>query len=69
MPLSIPKSMMIQSSGRSLSIDFFSDGEVQQIFTEVSKKLMLTGGGLADINGITSWSNFYTGQEEGQMRF
>ena len=39
MPLPIPKSMMIQSSGRPLSIDFFSDEEVQQILTEISEKI------------------------------
>ncbi len=39
MPLPIPKSMMIQSSGRQLSIDFFSDEEVQQIFNEIAKKI------------------------------
>lgn len=39
MPLPIPKSMMIQSSGRSLSIDFFSDEEVQQILSEISEKI------------------------------
>ena len=39
MPLPIPKSMMIQSSGRSLSIDFFLDEEVQQIFNEISEKI------------------------------
>ena len=39
MPLPIPKSMMIQSSGRSLSIDFFSDEEVQQILNEISEKI------------------------------
>ena len=38
MPLPIPKNMMIQSSGRSLSIDFFSDEEVQQILNEISEK-------------------------------
>jgi integrase/recombinase XerD len=30
---------MIQSSGRSLSIDFFSDEEVQQIFNEIAEKI------------------------------
>ena len=39
MPMPIPKSMMIQSSGRSLSIDFFSDEEVQQILNEISEKI------------------------------
>ena len=39
MPLPIPKNMMIQSSGRSLSIDFFSDEEVQQILNEISEKI------------------------------
>jgi integrase/recombinase XerD len=39
MPLPIPKSMMIQSSGRQLSMDFFSDEEVQQIFNEISEKI------------------------------
>ena len=39
MPLPIPKSMMIQSAGRSLSIDFFSDEEVRQIFNEISEKI------------------------------
>jgi site-specific recombinase XerD len=40
MPLPVPKSMMIQSSGRSLSIDFFSDEEVQKIFLEISNKII-----------------------------
>ena len=40
MPLPVPRSMMIQSSGRSLSIDFFSDEEVQKIFLEVSDKIV-----------------------------
>ena len=31
--------MMVQSSGRSLSIDFFSDDEVQKIFHEISDKI------------------------------
>ena len=31
---------MIQSSGRSLSIDFFSDEEVQKIFLEISNKII-----------------------------
>ncbi|MGP6207926.1 tyrosine-type recombinase/integrase [Cuniculiplasma sp. SKW3] len=35
----IPKNMMIQSTGRSLSIDFFSDDEVQKIFQEISEKI------------------------------
>ncbi|MGP6220966.1 tyrosine-type recombinase/integrase [Caldiplasma sukawensis] len=35
----IPKNMMIQSTGRSLSIDFFSDEEVQKIFQEISEKI------------------------------
>lgn len=39
MGLPIPKNMMIQSSGRSLSIDFFSDDEVQKIFHEISEKI------------------------------
>lgn len=39
MALPIPKNMMIQSSGRSLSIDFFSDDEVQKIFHEISEKI------------------------------
>ena len=39
MPLPIPKSMMVQSSGRSLSIDFFSDEEVQKILNEISEKI------------------------------
>ena len=39
MALPIPKNMMIQSSGRSLSIDFFSDDEVQKIFHEISDKI------------------------------
>ena len=39
MALPIPKNMMIQSSGRSLSIDFFSDEEVQKIFNEISEKI------------------------------
>ena len=40
MPLPVPKSMMIQPSGRSLSIDFFSDEEVQKIFLEISNKII-----------------------------
>jgi site-specific recombinase XerD len=39
MPLPIPKSMMIQSSGRQLSIDFFSDEEIKQIFNEIAEKI------------------------------
>ena len=39
MTLQLPKSMMVQSSGRSLSIDFFSDDEVQKIFHEISEKI------------------------------
>ncbi|WMT45434.1 MAG: site-specific integrase [Cuniculiplasma divulgatum] len=39
MSLPIPKSMMIQSSGRRPSIDFFSDEEVQQIFNEIAEKI------------------------------
>ena len=39
MSLQLPKSMMVQSSGRSLSIDFFSDDEVQKIFREISDKI------------------------------
>ena len=39
MGLPIPKNMMIQSSGRSLSIDFFSDDEVQKILQEISNKI------------------------------
>ena len=39
MPMPIPKSMMIQSSGRSLSIDFFSVEEVQKILNESSEKI------------------------------
>ena len=39
MSLQLPKNMMIQSSGRSLSIDFFSDDEVQKIFHEISEKI------------------------------
>jgi hypothetical protein len=30
---------MIHSSGIKLSIDFFSDGEVQQILNEISEKI------------------------------
>ena len=40
MGLPVPKNMMIQSSGRSLSIDFFSDEEVQKIFLEISQKII-----------------------------
>ena len=39
MGLQLPKNMMVQSSGRSLSIDFFSDDEVQKIFHEISEKI------------------------------
>ena len=39
MGLQLPKNMMVQSSGRSLSIDFFSDEEVQKIFHEISDKI------------------------------
>ena len=39
MGLPVPKNMMIQSSGRSLSIDFFSDEEVRKIFHEISEKI------------------------------
>ena len=41
MPLPIPRNMMIQSSGRSLSIDFFSEEEVQKIFHEISEKITI----------------------------
>ena len=40
MPLPIPKSMMIQSSGRALSVDFFSDEEVQKVLHEISDKIV-----------------------------
>ena len=40
MPLPIPRNMMIQSSGRNLSIDFFSDDEIGSILSEISKKAM-----------------------------
>ncbi|PYB68305.1 hypothetical protein DMB44_04470 [Thermoplasma sp. Kam2015] len=39
MPLPIPKSMMIQSSLRNLSIDFFADGEVNTILNEINMKI------------------------------
>ena len=39
MAFPVPKNMMIQSSGRSLSIDFFSDEEVRKIFQEISEKI------------------------------
>ena len=39
MGLPIPKNMMIQSSRRTLSIDFFSDDEVQKIFHGISEKI------------------------------
>ena len=39
MSLQLPKNMMVHSSGRSLSIDFFSDEEVQKIFHEISEKI------------------------------
>ena len=39
MSLPLPKNMMVQSSGRSLSIDFFSDDEVQKIIHEISEKI------------------------------
>jgi site-specific recombinase XerD len=39
MAFPVPKNMMLQSSGRSLSIDFFSDEEVQKIFQEISEKI------------------------------
>ena len=39
MAFPVPKNMMIQSSGRSLSIDFFSDEEVHKIFQEISEKI------------------------------
>lgn len=68
-PFPIPKSMMIQSSGRSLSIDFLSDEEVQEVFNEISEKLKHTQEGLTDIRGIYSWLNFYTEPEEGLTRF
>ncbi|MHB1507492.1 MAG: tyrosine-type recombinase/integrase [Cuniculiplasma sp.] len=35
----VPRNMMIQSGGRSLSLDFFSDGEVEKIFHEISEKI------------------------------
>jgi integrase/recombinase XerD len=36
MTLPLPKSLMIRSSGRNLSIDFFSDEEVRSILNEIS---------------------------------
>ncbi len=39
MSLPIPKNMMIQSSGRNLSIDFFSDEEVNAILNEINMKI------------------------------
>ena len=39
MGLPVPRNMAIQSAGRSLSIDFFSDEEVQKIFHEISEKI------------------------------
>ena len=39
MSLQLPKNMMVQSSGISLSIDFFSDDEVQKIIHEISEKI------------------------------
>ena len=39
MALPVPRNMAIQSAGRSLSIDFFSDEEVQKIFHEISEKI------------------------------
>jgi site-specific recombinase XerD len=53
MPLPIPKSMMIQSSGRQLSIDFFSDEEVQRIFKEISEKIN------ADIQRVDRHKRYY----------
>lgn len=38
MPLPVPRNMMIQSSMRNMSIDFFSDDEVTSILSEISKK-------------------------------
>jgi site-specific recombinase XerD len=35
----VPRNMMIQSGGRSLSLDFFSDEEVEKIFHEISEKI------------------------------
>ena len=35
----VPRNMMIQSGGRSLSLDFFSDEEVEKIFNEISEKI------------------------------
>ena len=53
MSLPIPKSMMIQSSGRQLSIDFFSDEEVQRIFKEISEKIN------ADIQRVDRHKRYY----------
>lgn len=39
MNLPIPKNMMIQTSGKSLSIEFFSDEEVYAILESINKKI------------------------------
>ena len=39
MPLPVPRNMMLQSSGKNLSIDFFSDDQVDTIFQEISRKM------------------------------
>ena len=39
MTLPVTRNMMIQSSGRSLSIDFFSDDEIHKVFHEISEKI------------------------------
>ncbi len=39
MPLPVPRNMMLQSSRKDLSIDFFSDGQIEEIFHEISRKM------------------------------
>ncbi len=39
MPLPVPRNMMLQSSKKNLSIDFFSDDQLEKIFQEISRKM------------------------------
>ena len=39
MPLPVPRNMMLQSSSKNLSIDFFSDDQIEMIFQEISRKM------------------------------
>lgn len=39
MPLPVPRNMMLQSSKKNLSIDFFSDDQLEKIFQEIFRKM------------------------------